>query len=174
MNLFICNLWQLSYFLNQLLRFNLSVIADGLKNLTTGSISWSVAMEIDLLLDVSHLVSMVIYFINLPFLNYTIFNLTRIFHRMISVRKLKLSWIPISFFLGLVLFWYMLNVIQNTPGRDIDPNMVKVCWCFSLVKPTFMVTCTSYIVAVSFIGGGNWSTLRKPLTCNKSLTKFIT
>jgi len=32
----------------------------------------------------------------------------------------------------------------------------------------------SYIVAVSFICGGNQSTLRKPPTCCKSLTKFIT
>jgi len=32
----------------------------------------------------------------------------------------------------------------------------------------------SYIVAVSFIGGGNWSTRRKPPTCHKSLTNFIT
>ena len=32
----------------------------------------------------------------------------------------------------------------------------------------------SYIVAVSFIGGGNWSTLRKPLICCKSLINFIT
>jgi hypothetical protein len=30
----------------------------------------------------------------------------------------------------------------------------------------------SYIVAVSFIGGGNRGTQRKPLTCRKSLTKF--
>ena len=28
----------------------------------------------------------------------------------------------------------------------------------------------SYIVAVSFIGGGNWSIRRKPPTCRKSLT----
>jgi hypothetical protein len=32
----------------------------------------------------------------------------------------------------------------------------------------------SYIVAVSFIGGGNQSAQRKPLTCRKSLTHFIT
>jgi len=33
----------------------------------------------------------------------------------------------------------------------------------------------SYIVAVSFICGGNWSTQRKPPTClYYSLTKFIT
>ena len=31
-----------------------------------------------------------------------------------------------------------------------------------------------YIVAVSFIGGGNQSTLRIPLVCCKSLTNFIT
>jgi hypothetical protein len=31
-----------------------------------------------------------------------------------------------------------------------------------------------YIVSVSFIGGGNHSTMRKPLTCCKSLTNFIT
>jgi hypothetical protein len=29
-------------------------------------------------------------------------------------------------------------------------------------------------MAVSFIGGGNRSTLRKPQTCHKSLTNFIT
>jgi len=32
----------------------------------------------------------------------------------------------------------------------------------------------SYIVAVSFIGGVNQSTRRKPPTCRKSLTNFIT
>jgi len=32
----------------------------------------------------------------------------------------------------------------------------------------------SYIVVVIFIGGGNSSTGRKPPTCHKSLTNFIT
>jgi len=32
----------------------------------------------------------------------------------------------------------------------------------------------SYIVTVSFIGGGNRSTRRKPSICRKSLTNFIT
>ena len=31
----------------------------------------------------------------------------------------------------------------------------------------------SYNVAVSFIGGGNWSTQRKLPMCRKSLTNFI-
>jgi hypothetical protein len=30
----------------------------------------------------------------------------------------------------------------------------------------------SYIVVVSFIGGGNWNARRKLLTCRKSLTNF--
>ena len=37
-------------------------------------------------------------------------------------------------------------------------------WCLAL----------RYIVAVSFIGGGNRNTQRKPPTCHKSLTNFIT
>jgi hypothetical protein len=32
---------------------------------------------------------------------------------------------------------------------------------------------SDYIVAVSFIGEGNRTNLRKPLTCSKSLTNFI-
>jgi len=32
----------------------------------------------------------------------------------------------------------------------------------------------SNIAAASFIGEGNWSTMRKPPTCRKSLTNFIT
>jgi len=38
-------------------------------------------------------------------------------------------------------------------------------WCLMPLSQYF-----SYIVAVSFIGGGNRSTLGKPLTCRKSLT----
>ena len=37
--------------------------------------------------------------------------------------------------------------------------------------PSYIET---FIVAVSFIGGGNQSTQRKPPTCRKSLTSFIT
>jgi len=32
----------------------------------------------------------------------------------------------------------------------------------------------SYIVVASFIGGGNWNTWKKPLTCCRSQTNFIT
>jgi hypothetical protein len=43
------------------------------------------------------------------------------------------------------------------------------CWCLTPLSTHF-----SYIVAISFICGGNWSTRRKPHTCRKSLTNFIT
>ena len=42
-------------------------------------------------------------------------------------------------------------------------------WCLMPFQQYF-----SYIVAVSFIGGGNWSSRRKPPTCHKSPTNFIT
>jgi hypothetical protein len=43
--------------------------------------------------------------------------------------------------------------------------------CFGLVYGVQQYF--NYIVAVSFIGGGNWSTQRKPLTCHKSLTNSV-
>jgi hypothetical protein len=44
-------------------------------------------------------------------------------------------------------------------------------WCFNT---TFNAEYFSYINAVSFIGKGNQSTRRKPPTCRKLLTNFIT
>jgi len=44
-----------------------------------------------------------------------------------------------------------------------------VLWCLTQLQQYF-----SYIVAVSFIGGGNQSTRRNPQTCHKSQTNFIT
>ena len=44
-------------------------------------------------------------------------------------------------------------------------------WCLMPHSTIFQVHL--YIVAVSFIGGGNHSIRRKPLTCSKSLTNFI-
>jgi hypothetical protein len=46
---------------------------------------------------------------------------------------------------------------------------VRGLWCLTPFQQYI-----SYIMAVSFIGGGNWSTRRKPPTCRKSLTNFIT
>ena len=44
-----------------------------------------------------------------------------------------------------------------------------VCW-FMAFNATFNI----FLVAVSFIGGGNLCTRRKPPTCRKSLANFIT
>jgi hypothetical protein len=44
-------------------------------------------------------------------------------------------------------------------------------WC---LKPLQQYFSFCYIVAVSFIGGGKQNTQRKPPTCRKSLTNFIT
>jgi hypothetical protein len=44
---------------------------------------------------------------------------------------------------------------------------------FMVLNATFS-NISAYIVDVSFIGGGNRSTRRKPPTCRKSLTNFIT
>jgi len=57
--------------------------------------------------------------------------------------------------------WYTFKVIVNW----------HVCLlCLTPLSTIFQLT---YIVAVSFIGGENRSTLRKPLTCRKLLTNFI-
>jgi hypothetical protein len=82
------------------------------------------------------------------------------------------------------------SVASHWQTLSHDPNdYCSVCHCFNNT-----VTCTkddscstpsttpykrkstifSYIVAVSFIGGGNRSIQRKPPTCRKSLTSFIT
>jgi hypothetical protein len=45
---------------------------------------------------------------------------------------------------------------------------------FGLWSLTPLSTMISYVVAVSFIGGGNRRTWRKPQACRKSLTNFIT
>jgi hypothetical protein len=42
-------------------------------------------------------------------------------------------------------------------------------WCLATLSTTIF----QYIVAVSFIGGGNRSTRRKSPTCRQSLTNFI-
>ena len=56
---------------------------------------------------------------------------------------------------------------------------ISIC-CFSVKYTILRLGCChfqqylDYIVTVSFIGGENQSTRRKPLTCHKSLTNFIT
>ena len=56
------------------------------------------------------------------------------------------------------------------------PAYQFICWGlgFGLWCLTPLSTIFHYIVAVSFIGGGNQNTQRKPPTCRKSLTNTIT
>jgi hypothetical protein len=65
------------------------------------------------------------------------------------------------------------NKKHNTKNLK-DPTKVNIVgWLIYGVQRQFQQF-FSYIVAVSFIGGGNRSTRRKPPTCRKSLTNFIT
>ena len=58
---------------------------------------------------------------------------------------------------------------QQTEHHFIVGFSLLVLWCLTPLPTDF-----SYIVVVSFIGGGNRSTQRKPPICRKSLTNFIT
>jgi len=67
------------------------------------------------------------------------------------------------------------DIIQAKPKQTYSNNRLEITqvwirvWCYLHFQQYF-----SYIVAVSFIGGGNRSTPRKSLTGHKSLTNFIT
>jgi hypothetical protein len=85
-----------------------------------------------------------------------------------------------SFKIYLCFFFY-----QIARGRLGHDHMVKWIYdhlcnqCLSPIRLWVRIPCHfqqyfSYIVAVSFIGGGNRSIQRKPQTCRKSLTNFIT
>jgi hypothetical protein len=69
-----------------------------------------------------------------------------------------------------------LEINYRVAGSD---NLKLICLQGNTRRLRLMVvkvlsTIFQFIVAVSFIGGGNLSTWRKPLTCHKSLTNFIT
>jgi hypothetical protein len=49
---------------------------------------------------------------------------------------------------------------------------VGLVWCNDVQR--HFQQYVSYIMAVNFIGGGNWSARRKSQTCCKSLTNIIT
>jgi len=67
-----------------------------------------------------------------------------------------------------LLHIYVKNIytMHHTSNKTESTNYVLFgLWCQQYF---------SYIMVVSFIGGGNQSTRRKPPTCNKLLTNFIT
>jgi hypothetical protein len=57
------------------------------------------------------------------------------------------------------MFYHLDNCLERERDRELE------LWCLTQYF--------SYIMAASFIGGGNQSTGRKPSTSHKSLTNFI-
>ena len=60
---------------------------------------------------------------------------------------------------------------------DVDSNINMLC-CMDYIYIVYkfgdmLLNATFNNISVK-IGGGNWSTRRKPLTCRKLLTNFIT
>ena len=72
----------------------------------------------------------------------------------------------------LIMFWKMLYINLAYTIINLSTTVWFGLWCLMSLSTIFQLSL--YIVAVSFIGGGNQSTWRKPLIYRKSLTNFIT
>ena len=68
--------------------------------------------------------------------------------------------------------WFWNKLLYTLNCMLSQKNQLSVF--FRLVILNGVQQCFSYILAVSFIGGGNLSTQRKPQNYHKSLTNFIT
>ena len=68
-------------------------------------------------------------------------------------------------------FYMQYQVTSDQYFNYIHDKIVFDLWCFMPLSTIFQLT---YIFGVSFIGGGNRITWRKPPTCHKSLTNFLT
>ena len=72
---------------------------------------------------------------------------------------------------------HSFRVIDRTSIKQA--NIKLILWiylglfCLTPLSPDTTIS-VYYMVTVSFIGGGNWTTRRKPPTCHKSLTPFFT
>ena len=66
-----------------------------------------------------------------------------------------------------------IKSVLSNPVQGRIQSVIEILFCYGYCGFTFN-NCFSYIMMVSFIGGGNWSTRRKPPTCRKSLTKLYT
>jgi hypothetical protein len=75
------------------------------------------------------------------------------------------EWVYSEYRMWLSFYYFLIVYLNCSDG--------VVCLDFHL-NTVFMGLYFSYIVVVSFIAGWNRSTRRKPRTCRKSLTNFIT
>jgi hypothetical protein len=66
-----------------------------------------------------------------------------------------------------ILLKVALNTINQIKSNHISEKSSILIFCNFFNAPFNNIS-------VIFIGGENWSTRRKPLTCRKSLTNFIT
>ena len=84
--------------------------------------------------------------------------------------KIKKSLIDnYSFIFNCITMSSFTTYAVSTLDLNYSVNMVYGCGVECHFQQYF-----SYVVAVSFIGEGNQSTWRKPQTCHKLLTNFIT
>jgi hypothetical protein len=69
--------------------------------------------------------------------------------------------------INLIIFsGLLLQTFVTLPGNKFSfVNIVHISCRMNQLSISLIAFCTSYIMAVSFIYGGNQSTLRKPLTC---------
>jgi hypothetical protein len=68
----------------------------------------------------------------------------------------------------------MVTIMSSACSNEPLEFFSMVGWLVGYGVSRHFQQYSSYIIAVSFIDGGNQSTQRKPLTCRKSLTNFMT
>jgi hypothetical protein len=76
----------------------------------------------------------------------------------------------------MILHWLVdIDRLKKLKWRPINPVSIEIWNSIQLLHfIEYIQQYFSYVVAVSYIGGGSRRTKRKPTTCHKSLTNFIT
>jgi hypothetical protein len=105
-----------------------------------------------------------VQFREIIFLNWWWFCVVRLIFR-VNNNNIYLTYLVSQYY----SFHYFPGVIDWFPGDHYCSCIISVCYGVLCHFQQYF----SYIVVVSFIGGGNWSTRRKPQTRRKSLTNFF-
>ena len=72
----------------------------------------------------------------------------------------------------MIFIFYRIHILTLMYFQLLQGEGLRVGGCYIVYG--YFQQYFSYIVAVSFIDGGDQSTWRKPLTCRTSLINFIT